>query len=687
MSGEDAEPPPQPEERPEMVRIRVRKRRRVPGSASRGDRRSRPHEHGGRRTRPSLRAGAAAAAAALLVIILVGAFGGVAGYRSARALQDQVAAQFSSGKADLEAGKTLLSQGTAQRSASDLTAAQAKFTSARAHFLAADQVTRSSRLVRDGQDVPILGAYLSPRATAIEQLSVAGSSLALVAEAASRIDGKLIAPAPGTSAPAQLVGALQASTPDLNQIQSQLAVAQRALKQVQPAVLPSGDRATVTQLRGIVGGGVKGVAELRTLIPVLVQMLGMNGPQTYLVEQVNPAELRAGGGFIGSFSLVQANQGTITLTRSEDSGVTDNEPRLVQGQAGYVTPPGPLQQFVGNKSWVLGDSNFFPSFIENGQEGIALLQHETGIQAQGVISMDPTAVADLLKLTGPLQVPAWNVTIDASNFADYIFQFENSSTHPANRKSFFGDAAGPIISALSSLPASRWPELISVLNQAATQRDLQVYFAAPGTEAEMDRVGWSGSVNPDRASDFLLDVESNFTGTKANHFLQRTYHLDLTTSGDQLVHKVTVDLKDSEPGGYEGSRQYGAYVRVYVPSDATNVSIGDVFPDKFASTEQPTGLQMRDGWVYIAINPELGYGTWTYTFQYDTPYDGSTQRLYWQKQPGTQSDAIDLSWSIGGQTHAATSTLTQDKVVTLTLTGLTVSNGHSAAAELPSLGF
>ncbi len=684
MSDQGPDSPSQPE--PERVRIRVRKRRRVKGSDESDQQR---HHHSHRRPRHrGLRIGAALVATVLLLIVVFGAIGGVAGYRSAKSLEDQVAAQFASGKADLESGKTLLSQATSQRSPTELAAAEAKFTSAQAHFLAAAQQTRRSRLVREGQGLPVLGPYLAPRIEAIDELSVAGSSLAQVALGAAQIDTKLIAPPAGASAPAQLVDALQSSTPYLNQIQSSLGDAQRALNRVQPAVLPAGDRATVKQLRSIVGGGVTGVAELRTLLPVLVQMLGMNGAQSYLVEQVNPAELRAGGGFIGSFSIMKADQGKMTVPLSEDTGVTDDEPRLQPGQAGYVTPPGPLQQFTNDQSWILGDSNFDPSFVQDSQAGMYLLQHETGIQVQGVISIDPEAIADLLKITGPQRVPDWNVTIDASNFANYIFQFEDSSNAPANKKSFFGEAAVPIISALTSLPASRWPDLISVLNQAATQRDLQAYFTNPQLEAEMDRVGWSGTINPNAASNFLLDTESNFGSTKANHFVQRTYHVDLSASGNQLVHKVTVDLKNSAPGGYEGGQDYKAYVRVYVPSNATNFSVGNLTPDEIADTAQPpAGLQMKDGWILVGVNQQLGYGTGAYTFQYDTPYDGSTQQIYWQKEPGTAGDAVDLSWTVGAQAYTASTTLTQDKVITLTSGGMTVSDGHAATAELPSLGF
>ncbi|MFZ0217569.1 MAG: DUF4012 domain-containing protein, partial [Candidatus Dormiibacterota bacterium] len=286
----------------------------------------------------------------LVLLIVAGAVGGVVTYRGAQSLQRQVAADFSAGQRDLENGRTLLTTATTARSVPDLQRADAEFTAAQGHFRAASQRMTNSTLVRRGGDVPALGSYLQPRVTAVTQLSAAGAALAVAAQAVAVIEGRLISPPAGASAPAQLASALQQSTPDLAGIQTQLRHAQADLKQVPPGVLPSGDQATVQRLRTIVDSGVKGIAELQTLLPVLLEVFGMNGPRTYLIEQVNPAELRAGGGFIGSIGVLQANDGAFKLQLSEGTEVSDY-PRPTSGQPGYIAPPGPLQQFVGDKGW------------------------------------------------------------------------------------------------------------------------------------------------------------------------------------------------------------------------------------------------------------------------------------------------------------------------------------------------
>ena len=100
-------------------------------------------------------------------------------------------------------------------------------------------------------------------------------------------------------------------------------------------------------------------------------LMGGNGPRNYLIEQVNPAELRAGGGFIGSYSILRADHGALTMIKSSGDAYdlmgSDSRPR--PGMAGYVKPPGPFLEFIPLASWSFVDSNFFPDFPSNAASG------------------------------------------------------------------------------------------------------------------------------------------------------------------------------------------------------------------------------------------------------------------------------------------------------------------------------
>jgi hypothetical protein len=95
---------------------------------------------------------------------------------------------------------------------------------------------------------------------------------------------------------------------------------------------------------------------------------------------------------------------------------------------------------------------------------------------------------------------------------------------------------------------------------------------------------------------------------------------------------------------------------------------------------------MLDGWL-----PDVrGYGGQGHAvFEYDTPWpirNIGEDRIYWQKQPGTQNDLVDVTWNEGkGRTYTVSGDLSQDRVITLTPTGVTLTAGRPAEAQLPSL--
>jgi len=55
-----------------------------------------------------------------------------------------------------------------------------------------------------------------------------------------------------------------------------------------------------------------------------------------------------------------------------------------------------------------------------------------------------------------------------------------------------------------------------------------------------------------------------------------------------------------------------------------------------------------------------------------------TSSLYWEKQPGTVKDAVQVTWTGGDATASATSDLNQDRVVTFGPHGVVVSPASSS---------
>jgi hypothetical protein len=611
----------------------------------------------------------------------------------ARQVQAAVTVDLQAGADELLAGRQSVSDATTKSNPALLVVANQHFEHSRTRFRSAlDQLQRDPVLVA-ARITPVLGqAYVGPRLQAAIAVGEMGLALDDAGAGAATIDSALLKPASATDVHGgeRLVQVLKATDPIVKHVVADLDRARQQANLIDVKVIPASQRASVAKAKGEIQKGLDGLNEFQKLSPALLDILGQSGSKTYLVEQVDPAELRAGGGFIGSFALLSIDKGKIALQQAAGVASIDY-PYPTSGAKDYVRQPEPLDEFTGvGRGWVFGDSNFYPDFAASAKTGETLFLGQTGKKVDGVISIDPWAVGALLDVTGPLDVPKWNVRVDGKTFAEQVFVTQESVANQGvgDRKAFFPDVANLMLEKLSTLPADQWPKLLSALNSTVTQRHLQVYFNTPATETELDRMGWTARMVKPAGQETMMEVESNFGGTKANHFLTRSYNLQLTASGGVLHHNLVIDYKDATPPGFLGGRTYRCYLRFYYPADAT----GDSAPIHSATTkpsgEKLDGLKMLDGWFQINIDPHRGYGVYSVTMQWDTalPAGAISRSIYWQKQAGTISDAINVTYKVGGKTFSASSDLSQDRVLVLTDGGVQVTNGSAGSAHLPTLG-
>lgn len=142
---------------------------------------------------------------------------------------------------------------------------------------------------------------------------------------------------------------------------------------------------------------------------LLPGMLGEQEPRTYLLMIQNPAELRSTGGLPGSLALLHADNGKVTMGWQGSSGDI----------GGFTAPvvklPGDTaRQYGTTPATDLRDSNFTPDFPEAAQIAAAMVERVRGVELDGVVSVDPIALAGLMRGTGPVTV-ANGVTLSAGN--------------------------------------------------------------------------------------------------------------------------------------------------------------------------------------------------------------------------------------------------------------------------------
>ena len=625
-----------------------------------------------------------------IVVMIVGGSGvaSVIAYVSVKSqaiqLQAQLTVHLQAGQTELEAAKTSLKLANANHDQALIAQTNVHFTSAKLHFAVARQMADSSDLLQRLEVLPAIGTLAQSRHNAVDGIAEMGVAISDAGVELAKLDGQLIKP---TSAGGQqgqtLLTVLNQTSNSLVVVRKDLDVAKKAAAGVDISVLPPAQQGSFLKARGTITTALAAADEFARLVPIITEILGGNGARTYLIEQVNPAELRAGGGFIGTYSLLQANQGILKLTRSGNAyDLVDPRPNV--GQRGYVAPPGPLKEsLLSTISWSFVDSNVYPDFPSNAKAAESFVQPRLGIQIDAVISMDYYTVAKMLELTGPLTVPGYRLTVTSTNFVSEVIQLD--LVGDAVHKALLSAIAGPLMDRLSTLQPDRWPALIGALNDLSAARHLQAYFNNPTVQKEIDRIGWSGIMNPTASLDYMMEVESNFGATKANYFLTRNFSIELTRNGASLHHKVTIDVVDNMPYDYRPNEFYRAYVAMYV-SDTASSMRNPLRALRYANVAPPAGTRAMEGWLSLFH----GYGhAAEMIFEYDTPWraDGrGNDAIYLQKQPGTINDKVSVVWHDGyGHTYTKSDTLDGDRVITVSTRGMSIYAGQPAQAQLPSL--
>lgn len=615
----------------------------------------------------------------------------VAAVPASRALEASVTGDMQKAQVDLQRGLVQLEDGYKSQDVGKVQAASASFARSR------------DRLQALGRRMGSLGPARAPAAPAWVRTRVA--TLDAVIAMAAHLDRAGMTGAQTLLSSGLVGGAATApvATSELTNllasIRGELASANRAAGSIDVSVLPAGQRATLRKALDQLRTAVGGLDALWPSLGAVLELLGIDGPRTYLVEQVNPAELRAGGGFIGTVSLVHADRGRVTLAKSlpvESFDYCDAagcvHPRPQPWQPGYVAPPAeltgpPLPPFSRVTAWSLEDSGFAPDFATNAAAAEMFARRLLGVPIDGVVAVDFYAVAPLLQLTGPIALPKYNLTLTAANFVDTVVGMD-VARNPAH-KDVISAAAGEVVARLSHLPPASLPKLVGIVQEMVRGRHLQLHFDSASVERQTGRLGASEVLNPTGAADFLLETEDNYGGSKANYFLQRRFRLDLTHSSSLLQHRLTVDLHDGAPPdtGTVGPHYY-AYLRITVPADAAHVTITSAKSAEYAPIQAPArhtqvppaGAQVAGGWIFVLVGPGLS-GNYQATFTWDTPWrpgpDGSAV-LYWQKQPGTVHDAVQVTWTpAAGTTSSSTGELNEDQLVTLSPSGLRLQPAQS----------
>jgi hypothetical protein len=280
---------------------------------------------------------------------------------------------------------------------------------------------------------------------------------------------------------------------------------------------------------------------------VAVSMLGADGPKRYLLMMVTNSESRAIGGWYGSYAIVDANGGDLSL---EHVGRTGDE--LLRVPPPEVDAP---DDYVDRYAFAYsgpGDVRTMPLTPDFSVAADLLVQafgKDDPVGVDGVIAVDAYGLAALLQLTGPVTVPSWPDPISADNVVQVLL-LDQYAQQPATseRGEFQGEVADAVWAKLTAGDLAAADELIDVLSPAVRGRRIQVYATDTDAEAFLARVDAAGVMAPLRG-DYLGVVTQNFGGNKIDWFLRReiSYDVDYDPESRRASGTIRVTLRNDAP--------------------------------------------------------------------------------------------------------------------------------------------
>jgi hypothetical protein len=462
-----------------------------------------------------------------------------------------------------------------------------------------------------------------------------------------------------------LSGRLAGQTAQWRHAQTSLVRARAAWDQIDPAALPSSIASKAPLLdKGfpMLQGGAAAAA-------VAPQLLGADGPRTYLILALNEDELRPAGGFITAIGQVRLSAGrVISMTFSDSYAVDDfSQP--------YPDPPAPLRTFMGIDLWVFRDSNWSPDFPTSARQALALYRPKEPAKVDGVIALDQAAVQRLVGALGPLAVPGAGQPITGDNLIAYMRQAwaptdgTLSGDWWASHKSFMGPLAQ---AAWQRLQAGQvdWTTLGESTLALLAQKDLQVYLQDPAAAALLASQGWDGALRP-APGDYLAVNDANVGYNKVSPRIKQSirYVVDLGATSPKGTLTIvqsntnTTEVACKPEARYDTTyeqmmvRCYWDYFRIYtaqgsrlLEGTAVPVPAEQVFTGVAQSGQVAVGAAPEGPWTVLAglaVLPPMGNQIRTYDLALPDSVvnwsgDHGQYRLRVQKQAGAAAHDFEL---------------------------------------------
>lgn len=425
----------------------------------------------------------------------------------------------------------------------------------------------------------------------------------------------------------------------------------------------------LTQSAGSVFSRLNAWSEIISVVP---RIMGYLKPQIYLVLFLNNAEIRPGGGFIGSYAVVRVTSGRVSILETNGSENLD----WAAPDDFNVAAPAPLKTYLKQSRWFFRDANWSPDFPASARHTHWLYRFENGREGSkidGIVGLTPRLVEELLAITGPLRVG--NKTFNAETFVNELqyhveVGFKDEGIKKSDRKVILGGLSRALLAKLTKLSFFQIKDMVPMLSRLAQERQIMMYSNYDELQNVLVKNNWAGEVKK-TDEDYLMVVDANLNSLKSDPEVSREITYRLLPDGRRWRAQVVISYNHHGDFNWKTTR-YRTYTRIYAPR-GSELIISRGFMNIKKEPAQPDLTEELGKTVFggfISIEPQEKK---TITLEYFLPKEIGEQikadnyNLFVQKQLGTGATPLTVELDFGkkvgsgGMVYQAKTDLKEDR--------------------------
>jgi len=367
-------------------------------------------------------------------------------------------------------------------------------------------------------------------------------------------------------------------------------------------------------------------------LPMTSQWDRLIADKTYYVLLQNNYELRATGGFAGSFVRVKMTPAGIKEIFVQDIYVPDGK------LPGHVEPPYPIQEAFGQGWWKLRDANWAVDFPRAASDMRWFLEQGGERPVDAIAAVNMSLLKKILEITGPVEVTTYGKQVTAKNFYSLAQTEAETDFVPGTtaKRDFLGAAGVAVLEEMKNLKLIKLMKLTKLFKEQMDSGEIVVWIKETEIEKEIEKNRWDGGLGQKPSLyDYIYMVESNLGANKANCCVERDMRYEIGKNSRLIIEwKNKNEFSGPRPPVFWGG-DYVNYVRIINPSMSKiqSITVGgkELRPSTKEDFKLPNSLRSGIDWGMYNIED---YG--------DYKIAG-----FWVLVPAQASAAAELKYEIG----------------------------------------